>query len=268
MFRRDWHQADCARGLVRHYQAALDAVLAIHPRLQRCVRFCSHCGIRFLTHPRNVWRDVPRCPFGCSQQHRRRCASRRSTAYYQTAAGKGKKKTINGRRCGCPNVSSGHHPRSPDHMPPDQVPPNHVPPNHVPPNHVPPNHVPPDAGLPDNHASPEPATPDAATQAESAAAANSISCGHDTPAATADPVEQETSDSGGKLRVAGVMLDEARLVRSPVLPYIRMVASLIEGRHSGLAELIQALRNAVRQHKLARRRRVDYVLQCLNQHPP
>lgn len=175
--------------------------------------------------------------------HRQQCASRRSTAYYQTAAGKGKKKTINGRRCGCPNVSSGHHPTPPDHTPPD-------------------------VGLPDNHASPEPATPDAVTQAESATAANRPSCGHDTPAATADPVEQETSDSGAKLRVAGVVLDEARVVRSPVLPYIRMVASLIEGRHIGLAELIRALRNAVRQHKLARRRRVDYVLQCLNQHPP
>ena len=231
-YRSDWHQADRACGLVRHYQAALDAVLALHPRLQCCVRFCSHCGIRYLTDPRNVWRAVARCPFGCSQQHRRRCASRRSTAYYQTASGKWKKKQLNSRRSERPTVSGGNRPTLPDLPPPDHAP------------------------------------PDTAMRADSAATANSLFCSPEAPTASANPAERTQPEAGAELRVAGVVLDEARIVRSPVLPYVRMVASLIEGRNIGLPELIQALQNAVRQHSISRRRRVDYVVHCLNQHPP
>lgn len=204
-FRRDWHEDECVSGLVRHYQAALDGVLAADPWLEKCVRSCSHCGIRFLTHPRNVWRDVLRCPFGCRQQHRRQRASERSTAYYQTAGGKSKKKKLNCRRSERATVSSGNQPAS---------------------------------------------------------------SGHESQAATAGPAEQEHPEAGAELRVAGVVLDEARIARSPMLPYVRMVASLIEGRNIGLPELIQALQNAVRQHSISRRRRVDYVMHCLNQHPP
>lgn len=127
---------------------------------------------------------------------------------------------------------------------------------------------PPAPSPPENHAAPEPTTYDAATLPESTAAANSISCGPESLTAAANPVEQEYPEAGAELRVAGVVLEEARIVRSPMLPYIRMVASLIEGRNIGLPELIQALQNAVRQHSISRRRRVDYVVHCLNQHPP
>ena len=242
-FRRDWHEDECVSGLVRHYQAALDGVLAVDPWLEKCVRSCSHCGIRFLTHPRNASHAILRCPFGCRQQHRQQRASERSTAYYQTASGKGKKKKLNCRRSTRPIVSDGNQPVSLDHAPPAPSP-------------------------PENHAAPEPTTYDAATLPESTAAANSISCGPESLTAAANPVEQEYPEAGAELRVAGVVLEEARIVRSPVLPYIRMVASLIEGRNIGLPELIQALQNAVRQHSISRRRRVDYVVHCLNQHPP
>ena len=237
-FRRNWHEDESVSGLVRHYQAALEGVLAGDPWLVKCVRSCHHCGIRFLTHPRNVRRDLLRCPFGCRQHHRQQCASARSTAYYQTAGGKSKKKKLNCRRSERPAVSGGNHPALSDHAPPTP-------------------------GSPENHA-----THDAATLPESSAAANSPSCGHVTPSAAADPAEREQPEANAELRMAGVVLDEARIVRSPVLPYVRMVASLIEGRNIGLPELIQALQNAVRQHSISRRRRVDYVMHCLNQHPP
>lgn len=244
-FRRDWHEDECVSGLVRHYQAALDGVLAADPWLEKCVRSCSHCGIRFLTHPRNVWRDELRCPFGCRQQHRRQRASARSTAYYQTDSGKGKKKKLNCRRSERATVSSGNQPPSPDDAPCVPSPPE--------------SHAPPE------HATHDPATTHAPAPA---AAASSISSGHESQAAVADPAEQEHPESGATLRVAGVVLDEARIARSPVLPYVRMLASLIEGRNIGQPELIQALQNAVRQHSISRRRRVDYVMHCLNQHPP
>lgn len=59
---------------------------------------CAHCGIRFLTHPRNAGRINLRCPFGCSRHHRRRCSSQRSADYYRTPAGKLKKRWLNARR--------------------------------------------------------------------------------------------------------------------------------------------------------------------------
>lgn len=64
------------------------------------------------------------------------------------------------------------------------------------------------------------------------------------------------------------MFDEATLRKSPVLPYVRMVASLIEGRYVSGEELIRALRKNMRQRSIAGRRRREYVLDFLNQHPP
>lgn len=69
-----------------------------HPELRDCLVSCSHCGIRFLTHPRNARRRNLRCPFGCRQHDRRQRSRQRSTAYYQTAEGRQKKKRLNARR--------------------------------------------------------------------------------------------------------------------------------------------------------------------------
>src|SRR3990172_1547082 len=41
----------------------------------------------------------------------------------------------------------------------------------------------------------------------------------------------------GQLLLEGVLLEEASVVHSPILPYVRMVASLIEGEYITLAEL-------------------------------
>jgi hypothetical protein len=57
-----------------------------------------HCGIRFLTDPRNAWRRNLRCPFGCRQHHRKQRSNQRSTAFYQTAEGKLKKEIKNAKR--------------------------------------------------------------------------------------------------------------------------------------------------------------------------
>ena len=71
-----------------------------------------------------------------------------------------------------------------------------------------------------------------------------------------------------KLRLGSVLLDESGLPESPMLPYVRMVASLIEGIPIGLKQMIAFLRQAMRQHSIAKRSRGDYVLHVLNQHPP
>jgi len=76
----------------------LRCVIRAHPFLKPCLKRCRHCGIIFLTHPRNATRNDIDCPFGCRQARRRRKSTERSTAYYRTAQGKIKKQQQNARR--------------------------------------------------------------------------------------------------------------------------------------------------------------------------
>jgi len=70
------------------------------------------------------------------------------------------------------------------------------------------------------------------------------------------------------LHLDGFVLDEPTLVNSRILPYVRMVASVLEGRTISREELIAALRNSMRQRSIGRLPRREYVLRYLNQHPP
>ena len=185
----------------------LDAVLESHPALGRCAVACVHCGIRFLTHPRNADRRNLRCPFGCRQHHRRQSSNQRSTAYYSTAAGKAKKKRLNARRSGaCSTATSQESAQLPPSVPP-------------------------------------PAEP--------------------SPAESRDGSSIEVA-----LPLAGVVLDVSCVASSRMLPYVRLVVSLVEGLEVSLEEVVDWLRQAMRQHRIAWRRRADYILAFLHQHPP
>jgi hypothetical protein len=72
----------------------------------------------------------------------------------------------------------------------------------------------------------------------------------------------------GELYVQGVTLDEGTLAGSPMLPYVRMMVNLIDGLTLSRDELVAALQKRVRQHSMSKRRRIDYVLRFLHQHPP
>lgn len=50
--------------------------------------------------------------------------------------------------------------------------------------------------------------------------------------------------------------------------YVAMVASLIEGRRVRQAEMLRRLVRAMRQHSMALRRRMDYVVAQLQKHGP
>jgi hypothetical protein len=212
-FRVDWHQLDRAKPLVQQYQTVLDSVLQSHSELQGCVAYCTDCGIRFLTHPRNAGRRNLRCPFGCREHHRRQCSCRRSTAYYQTAAGKAKKKRLNGRRQG------------------SQVPPTMPPQPDLDPQGTPPDLRP---------ASGHPGV---------------------LPTSDASPVTVQPQREG-------MVLDETSVANSPMLPYVRMVVSLIEGVEFTCREVVHLLWQSLRQHSIGARRRVDYLLSFLHRHPP
>jgi hypothetical protein len=95
----------------------------------------------------------------------------------------------------------------------------------------------------------------------------------DVTLAGADPAQQPTQvdaedDAVVKLPLDGFTLDEATLVTSPLLPYLTMVASVIEGRAIHCVELLQGLLRSMRQRSFDRLPRREYVLRFLNQHPP
>ena len=71
-----------------------------------------------------------------------------------------------------------------------------------------------------------------------------------------------------ELHLAGVVLDEPTVRTSPLLPYVLTVVNLLEGMRLSLRELVGLLLAVLRQHRIARRRRADYVLKYLHEHPP
>jgi hypothetical protein len=93
-----WYRDEKVAPLVLSYYVVLRSVLRFKPWLRKCLARCRHCGIFFLTDPRNAGRQDLGCPFGCSRAHRQRQSTRRSVAYYQEPEGKMKKQALNARR--------------------------------------------------------------------------------------------------------------------------------------------------------------------------
>lgn len=157
------------------YYVVLRSVLRVKPWLRKCLARCRHCGIFFLTHPRNVGRRDLGCPFGCRQAHRKRQSTRRSVAYYREPEGKSKKQALNARRRKTPASS----PSSPPPTQPGPLP-----------------------------------------------------------------------------------------WSRPILEYVCVLSSLIEGRRVELSEVIEMLQRAVRQHRMVRTRRIDQGVAWLHEQPP
>jgi hypothetical protein len=235
-FREDWHQHDRAEPLVRQYQLTLNAALRRRPKLWDCAVRCCHCGIRFFTHPRNRGRRDLRCPFGCRECHARERGNERSRKHYQTAEGRKHKKHLNGQRSKSAKDAQDTSPREGDAPPSPGGQPGLEKP----------------ADPPSVHGScpewvSEPAGPETTPRA---------------PSGKATPPKNAT------FSWEGVLLDERTLGNSRVLPYVLMVASVLEGRTIHREELLAALRKSVRQRSIGRRPRREYVLRFLQQHPP
>ena len=200
--------------------------------LASCAVFCCHCGIRFLTHPRNAnGRDLF-CPFGCREHRRRQQANERSKKHYRTDRGRRNKKLLNGKRsAACGDAGNASSPVAP---PPEATP-----------------------------------TDDAISSSDTSSAVEPASA--PTPDPTHPPTQpaiEETLSKDVQLTLEGFTLDEVTLVNSPMLPYLAMIASVLEGRPIGAAELLQVLRASMRQRSFDRLPRREYVLRFLNQHPP
>ena len=61
---------------------------------------------------------------------------------------------------------------------------------------------------------------------------------------------------------------DGRRIEAGMVEYVRVVASLIEGRVVHRDEVVEMLKRAVRQHSISREKRIDYVLRTLKATPP
>lgn len=197
--------------------------------LASCAVFCRHCGIRFLTHPRNANRRDLFCPFGCREHHRRQQANERSKKHYGTDRGRRKKKQLNGKRSAA--YGGAEKEASPDTVP-------------------------------------APADEGASCSERSSAVEPASRPAPDPTRRPTQPAIEEAAGEDGQLTLEGFTLDEATLVNSAMLPYLAMVASVLEGRAIGAAELLHVLRASMRQRSFDRLPRREYALRFLNQHPP
>ncbi len=204
--------------------------------LQGCAVLCCHCGIRFFTHPRNAGRQNLRCEFGCRQHHRRQRANERSRKHYRTADGGKNKKRLNGRRSKFANNAENASPRDVD-TPPSSV------------------DQPAFEEAPDAHS----------VNCSGVEAVGELAATHTIREA---PSDSAAASHDAVLPLEELLLDEPTLVNSGILPYVLMVASVIERRTISRDELIAVLRKSVRQRSFDRWPRREYVLHYLHEHPP
>lgn len=193
-----WYRKDGVRDLVLQYYFVLKSVLKSKPPLRPCLTRCRHCGIFFLTHPRNRGRRDLGCPFGCREALRKKRSTERSTAYYKTRSGKLKKKLQNNQRCkGVPKPDSGSEPEQ--------------------------KSVGPEPWEKGVRVEPDNPSPD-----------------------------------------TGMALD----FDAGMVAHVRMVTSLIEGRRVSREEILQMLKRTMRQHRIGREKRIDYIVRFLKANPP
>jgi DNA-directed RNA polymerase specialized sigma24 family protein len=91
------------------------------------------------------------------------------------------------------------------------------------------------------------------------------------PHPQATPPSEPTADAPQRpveLPLEGVVLDESSVAGSRVLPYVRMVVSLIEGVEFTFREIAELLRLAMRQHSIGAPGRSPYAWCFPPQRPP
>jgi hypothetical protein len=71
-----------------------------------------------------------------------------------------------------------------------------------------------------------------------------------------------------ELDLDGVILDEASIVNSPMLSYIRTLVGMLDGVWLSQVEVVAWLLEVQRQRSMLYRPRREYVLRLLHQHPP
>ena len=200
-----------------------------------------HCGIRFVTDPRNAWRRNLGCPFGCRQHHRKQCSNQRSRDYRHTPEGREKKRLLNAQRSLRVNPFVGDQPASDDELEPDD-----------------------ELAREDSVESPTAEPCSSESQQESSSGDQQSCCPHEDKPQPSPDIPPEDM----QLVLDEVVLTPDIVKSSPMLPYLTKLIRLIEGRPLRQNDLVAHLLEALRQHSMAYRTRTDYVLCFLHQHPP
>jgi hypothetical protein len=71
-----------------------------------------------------------------------------------------------------------------------------------------------------------------------------------------------------ELRLEGIVLEESRLTRSPMLPYVRMIVDLIEGVQLTREEVLGLLLRTLRQHSIGAGEGTGYLGSFPHWQPP
>lgn len=272
------------------------------PELAGCAVDCKHCGIRFFTHPRNAGRKDLRCPFGCRDYHRRELGKERSRRHYQKSEAKEKKRLRNAQRSFpadfddanfstggnlSPSVnasagvdpsgdvddvvhvdvarefSSGHCCGATTEGTPETRDESAVP-AATRPTVAPAEGREPRIAGKDTGPEGDPSFPGVAS-AELPTAKPCLTDSHREATNIENPEEALLNL---EISLGGLVLDGASVVNSPILPYVRMVVSLIVGKSISKKELFAGLLKIVSQRSIDQQTSTRYVSRFPDQHPP
>ena len=226
------------RSLVLTYYFLLRQALRDRADLRSCLTRCQHCRIIFLTDRRNGHRKDLRCPFGCRAAHRKKRSAKRSAAYYRTASGKKKKARLNRRRRReqCDHAGAAEKTAVFDS---GEV----------------------KRGLLDIASSDPPQS-----ECEPASIKDS---GIEVPGMEMTGVHPSDIARASIEVTEGVEHTEFEAeFDAEIVEHVRLVVGLIDRRDVTREEILTMLARAVRQHRMGREKRLDYVLAWLEKHPP
>jgi hypothetical protein len=263
---------------------------------------CKHCGIRFFTHPRNAGREDLSCPFGCREHHHRQLGKERSRRHSQKPESKTKKAFRNAQRSfpadfDGANFSADGNLSSSDNASPSVDPSGEV-------DDV--AHVDVACEFSSDHCCGATTEGNLETRDESAVPAGTLPtvapaegrepriAGGDTrpegdgsfpgmvsaelPAAKpcrTDSHQEATNIENPEqallnleISLGGLVLDGASVVKSPILPYVRMVVTVIARESISKNELFAGLLKIVSQRSIDQQTTTRYVPRFHDQHPP
>ncbi len=238
------------RRLVLDYYVVLRSVLRDKPQARRLLTRCRHCGIFFIADPRNVGREALGCPFGCADLHRRRESNKRSVRYNGSPKGKLKRYQREEERRLAAKRSAAEaskaremHPAATVEEAQDAVP-QSVEPLHRDRRAAHTSCPSPDVASPatDQTAPSAEATPDGPVS-RSIEECGAPSPREGGPSAGSPPGEAEQPE-----------------FHPGIVSYIRVVISVLEGRHVHREEILEMLARAKRQRSFAREKRIDSVV--------
>jgi hypothetical protein len=269
---------------------------------------CKHCGIFFITDRRNSKRRDLFCPFGCRETYRKQNSAKRSLEYYQGKVGKLKKQILNNKRSKktiqtvaepAPTPKEAARIAEPAPTPKEAA--RIAEPTPIPEKAA---SIAKPAPIPEGAAritEPAPISEQATRMAEPAPTPK-VAARIAEPAPIPEGAARITEpapipEEATRITEPAPIPEEATRIAEPapleigemtamhveesliaqnllrsisreLIEHVQMVISLFERRKLSWNDICTLLNDVLRQHRLARRTRMDYIITHLNIHPP